>query len=62
MGGERRSLIQGLAEAEGFDADQAEEFINTGKVSHAAKTSARRRRPPQRLSRCHLPSPRFRSP
>jgi len=39
--GERRALIEGLAEAEGFDPDQAEEFIKTGKVSKTAKTSAR---------------------
>lgn len=38
---ERRALIEGLADAEGFDPDQAEEFIQTGKVSPGARTPSR---------------------
>jgi len=38
---ERRALLEGLANLEDIDPDQAEEFINTGKTRKAARTSAR---------------------
>lgn len=39
---ERRALIEGLAEVENIDPDQAEEFINNGKPRKPARTATRK--------------------